>query len=279
MSLGRRGDPQAAEALMALLNPKSRPGVRMSSDKLASPLRGFAAVALGLYARPIGTPQGPQDTAGYRKVCGKLAERMADRAEQLEVRTAAALALGLTGRTEILKLLHAAGKTIAVKEETLIGYTLLARGMLADGNIIEPAARFLALAGDREDPSGILARRAAVLGLGLLGRQEGIPVLTDAWHLSYHVNREVALALSLCQVHSVTGPLVKLLKESDELLAQAFAARCLGELFTAVRPQRLARLTNGSNYTIKNLEMNRFQVLATEFLFTYLIPSFGDDWR
>ena len=241
--------------------------------KRDSPLRGYAAVALGLYARPVRTPQGLQNRPHYEKVRMALAKRLADRDEEQEVRSACALALGLTGRTENLKLFQKAEKTIGRSQEILIGYTLLARGMLGDANILEPAKKFLAVARDRTDAAGILARRAAVLGLGVLGRQEGIPTLIDAWDLSYYVNREVALAFSLCEVYGVTDPLVKLLNESDKPLAQAFAARCLGELFTSSRPQRLARVLNDSNYTMKNRKMLPFQMLANEFLFRYLIPA------
>ncbi len=128
------------------------------------------------------------------------------------------------------------------------------------------------------------AQRAAVLGLGVLGSEEAIPILIDAWGLSYYVNREVALSFSLLESYNVTEPLVKLLGESANPLEQAFAARCLGQLFTSTRPtpggpQKLNRLINGSNYTVKNMRMVRFQALANEFLFSYLIPSFGKDWR
>ncbi|MCK4627261.1 MAG: HEAT repeat domain-containing protein, partial [Phycisphaerae bacterium] len=280
MSLGQLGDSKALPIFMELLNPTRKGRVRKSSAKLKSPLRGYAALALGLYARPVITPQGPQNRPHYEKVCQLLAKRMTDRKETLEVRTSAALALGLTGQTENLRLLQPATKTIrTADEEILVGYTLLARGMLGDKNIIPTAKKFLAVANDRVNVSGILARRAAVLGLGVLGSQEGIPILVDAWSLNYYVNREVTLAFSLCEAYNMTEPLVKMLKESKNPLEQAFAARCLGELFTRVRPQRISRLINGSNYTVKNRRMVRFQALANEFLFNYLIPAFGKDWR
>ena len=275
MSLGQLGNPQGLSTLESIL----RSPRRKSSSDPASALPGYAALAMGLYARPVQTPQGPQDRPHYAKVCQLLAGRMADVKEDMEVRTAAALALGLTGRTENLKLLQAASKTIGAREEILTGYTLLARGMLGDKTIVERAKKFLAVTEDRTNASGILARRAAVLALGVLGSQEGIPILVDAWDLSYYVNREVALAFWFCQAHNVTDPLVKLLKESENPWEQSFAARCLGELFTAVRPQRMGRLLNDSNYTMKNTRMVPFQTLTNEFLFNYLIASFGDEWR
>lgn len=279
MSLGQLGDPQALGLLAGLLRPTRDGRIRKTSAKLKSPLRGYAALALGLYARPVRTPQGLQDRPEYDNVCRALAERLADGNETMEVRSAAALALGLTGRSENLRLLQPASGTIQPQEEVLAGYVLLARGMLGDKNILSPAKRFLAVANDRLDTSGMLARRAAVLGLGVLGNEQGIPTLIDAWWLSYYVNREVPLAFSLCEAHAVTPALIAMVKNSKNGEEQAYAARCLGELLARARPRRLSRLIAGSNYAMKNLRMIRFQSLANEFLFVYLIPCFGEDWR
>ena len=280
MSLGQLGEPAALPVLGNVLR-QAKPKLtrRRSSSERDSPLRGYAALALGLYARSVKTPQGPELRPGSAKVCRELAQRLADRRETLEVRSAAALALGLTGRTENLKLLQPAGERVRWSNDVLVGYVLLARGMLGDKTIIVPARKFLSVDNDRTDMFGIIARRAAVLGLGVLGSQEAIPVLREAWGLSYYVNREAALAFSLCQAYNVTVPLVELLKDSKSPLEQAFAVRCLGELFTSVRPQRLSRLISGSNYTMKNVPLNRYQSLANDFLFDYLIPAFGEQWR
>ena len=279
MSLGELGDVKSVPILVKILK-NLRVGKWKREKK--SPLRGYAALALGLYSRPETTPQGTRDRPQYEKVCRLLAERMADSEEIIEVRTAAALALGLSGRTENLKLLQQASRTIGrsrKNEEILVGYTLLARGMLGDKNIIPIAKKFLKTANDRRTVSGILSRRAAVLGLGVLGDQEAIPILNKAWHLNHYVNREVALAYSLCEAYNATEPLLKLLNESENPRERAFAARCLGELFTAARPQRLSRLIANSNYTMKNKRMIRYQALGNEFLFVYLIPAFGEEWR
>ena len=56
-------------------------------------------------------------------------------------------------------------------------------------------------------------------------------------------------------------------------------ALVLGELFAAERPQRLAWFTNDSNYTMKNQRRLPYQMLTNEFLFGYLIPAFGEEWR
>ncbi|HUU23128.1 MAG TPA: HEAT repeat domain-containing protein, partial [Phycisphaerae bacterium] len=275
IALGQLGDVRSVPALLKFLDGK-RVG-KTSPDK-ESPLRGYAALAMGFYARH--DPK-KQDRPKSAEICRLLAARLADRGETPEVRAAAALALGLTGRTENLKLLQQATKTLTASDnEVMIGYVLLGRGMLGDSSILEPAGKLLTVANDRPDVAGILARRAAVLGLGVLGKQEGIPTLIVAWDLNYYVNREVALAFALCEAYNATDPLVKLLGESDKPLARAFAAQCLGELFAGARPGRISRLTLGSNYTVKNMRMIRFQAIANEFLFAYLIPAgFGEQWR
>jgi HEAT repeat protein len=278
MALGRLGEQAAAPMLADYLSPEKN-GFRKNAGDLKSPLRGYAALALGMYCRPYSTPQGPADRPGFDKVCAGLGARMADASEEPEVRTACAMGLGLTGRTENLKYLQAASRTVPDNDDLMIGYTILARGMLADSNILEPAKKFLAGANDKQDMSGVLGRRAAVLGLGLTGSQQAVPILLEAWHLSYHVNIEVIDALALLQAYNVMDELVKLIQAPKNPWEHAYAVRCMGELFCKARPQRLVWLTNGSNYTLKNTGLLRYQALANEFLFTWLIPSFGADWQ
>ncbi len=279
MSLGQRKEPKVVDILLKQAAPGRLGTFRKSRSKQKSPLRGYAVLALGLYARPKKTAQGPQLPPRYQQVRDFLVGRMTDRKDTEEVRSAAALALGLAGQSENIKAFQQFAGNIKRDKEIVRGYALLARGMLGDNNMIPVAKEFLAVKKDRRDTSGILARRAAVLGLGILGSQEGVPILVDAWDLNYYVNREAAIAFSLCKSYNVTDPLVELLNTSKKPLEQAFAARCLGELFASRRPRVLSRLITGSNYTVKNMRMIRFQALANEFLFTYLIPSFGRDWH
>jgi len=281
MSLAGLADRTCVPVFLKMLDPRTKTTI-VRRDRKAyrnSPLRGYAALALGLHAGRLKRPQGVVNRPLHDKVAARLAKYMADPAETLEVRAACAMGLGLTGRTANLKLLRAAGKTIRANDDILIGYTLLARGMLGDVNILAPARKYLRQRGRNTDRASLLGARAAVLGLGLLGSQQVIPDLVDAWGLGYYVNREVCVAFRLCRPHNVTDLLVKWLKESDTELAESFAARCLGDIFLKRRPQRLARLISQSNYTMKNVKMTRFQALANEFLFIYLIPCFGDQWR
>lgn len=278
MTLGQAGDPAALPPLLAYLGRAHPSGKVKTVVELDSPLRGFAALALGFYARPRETPQGPADAPDYDRVCLALAERLADPQEEAEVRTACAMGLGLTARTENLRYLQKAAETVRAADDLLAGYILLARALLGDQGITPLAKRYLDVSTEKKETSGILARRAAVLGLALLESQEAIPALLDAWHLTYHVNREVAVALGLLRAYNVTEPLVRLLQTSPNPLEQAFAARCLGELFMEERPYRLRWLLNETNYTMKNERLLPYLAVANEFLYEYLIPCFGDRW-
>jgi hypothetical protein len=185
----------------------------------------------------------------------------------------------LTARTENLRHLYPIGDTIKSGDEPLFGYWLLARAMLGDRNVIEPARRYLATPEGTPTSGGVIGRRAAVLALGLAGTSESIPVLIDAWHQSYYVNREIALALVLCRAYGVTDSLTQLITQSDKPLACVFGAQCLGRLFADDFPQRLGRLVVGSNYAVRNDFLLPYNALANEFLFRALIPAFGQEWR
>lgn len=278
ISLGEIGDPAALPPLMGYLGRTGPQGSAKSVPDLGSPLRGYAALALGLYSRPRAAPLQSGDPPDYDKVCRALGERLADGDEELEVRTACAMGLGLSARTENLRYLQKAGETVRTSDDLLGGYILLARAMLGDRNIIPLAKKYLNAATEKKDTADILSRRAAVMGLAILDSQDAIPTLLEAWHLSYYVNREVAVALGLLAAYNVTDPLVKLLETSPNALEQAFAARCLAELFLEGRPCRLQGLINGNNYMLKNVRMFTYQSTANEFLYEYLIPCFGDEW-
>lgn len=274
MSLAHRTDKLVLPALVGVLDVDRRNLVAMEH-----PLRGYAAVALGLYARPVQTPQGVADRPAFDKALELIAATLADPREPVEVRCAAAVGLGLAGRTAALRPINTAAETLTDRDEMLIGYILLARGMLGDRNIVPIAQRFLALERDKTDMPGILARRAAVLGLGLCSADEAVPVLTEAWHLNHYVNREVVLALSLCEARGVARLVSRYARESNDPEERAFMAMVLGELLATQRPDRLAGFINASNYTLKDHGRMPYQRLANEFMFGYLLQAFGEAWR
>ena len=278
MSLGEIGDPACLPPLMEHLGRTQPSGKPKSAADMGSPLRGYAALALGLYSRPRSAPLPAGDPPDYDKVCQALGERLADTSEELEVRTACAMGLGLTARTENLPRLQKASETVGPADDLLAGYLLLARAMLGDRNIIAPARKFLDAAGEKKDTAAVLSRRAAVLGLALTDLPDALPAPLEAWRMTHYVNREAAVALGLRAAYDATEPLARLLETSPDPAEQAFAARCLGELFLAQRPDRLCRLVNGSNYTLRNDRMAAYQAAANEFLYEYLLPCFADEW-
>ncbi len=282
MSLGELGAKEALPRLIELTADRPPPGRRATAPKRDSPLRGFAALALGLYARPQPTPQGLYDRPRSEVAVERLESLLANKRDTIEVRCAAAVALGVAQRTGALRSLQATSATLDTRHrdgDLLIGYFLLGRGMLGDRNVLEPARRFLVVANERTDLTGILSRRAAVLGLGMFGGREAVPILTEAWHLNHYVNREVIVALGLVGATAAGDVLLDELTGSDDPFVQAFMAKALGELFDPNRPARLARLVNASNFTVRDEARLPLQTIAREFLFEFLIPSFPEKWR
>jgi hypothetical protein len=277
IALGQIGDARAARLLCEVLTRKTQ-GLLNRQEDLKSPLRGYAAIALGLYGRPA-TDRNTPDRPGYADACRILGERFADTLETQEVRCACAMGLGITGRSENLVYLQAGSDKLRRDEELISGWAILARGMLHDMNIIEPARMLLAEDQKKPDMSGILARRAAVLGLGVLGSEQAIPILCKAWDLNYWVNREVAYSFAFLKATTVSEEMVREITVGRDMGAKAYFARCLGEVYTSERPARISLFTVGSNYTIKNLTLVPFQSLSNEFLYGYLIPAFGVEWR
>lgn len=279
MSLGEIGGREGVQAIAGVLSTESDRGHLKQQELLEHPMRGYAALALGIYARPEQTNQGPSNRPGTEKILELLGQRLIDTREEVEVRTACALALGLTGRSEVLPLLQRLDDRQATDDPTLAGFLLLARGLLGDRNILEPAAQWFTQA-DRTDISSIVGSRAAVLALGVLGSEEGIPILTTAWHHNFYVNREVIVALRLCGAYSATDVLIDRLKNAEGAEERQYMAEALGELLKAETAGDLQSLLANNNYTMRNEVLLPYRRLANVFLVDYLIPATGDrDWE
>jgi len=85
--------------------------------------------------------------------------------------------------------------------------------------------------------------------------------------------------MSLCQGFGATERLVKAMKEANKPKVKTMAARCLGELYAKVRPSRLARLSNGSNYRMRTPRLMFYRMIANEFLYTYLLAPLANEWK
>ncbi|MGB7158822.1 MAG: hypothetical protein WBD40_12190 [Tepidisphaeraceae bacterium] len=282
MSLTAYPSDATCDRFLGLLGKQDgdgRPKLTVAKD---SPLRGFAALALGLYAKQYATEQGPADRPGYDVAITTLSQRLEDDREEEEVRTACAVALGLTQRTGVLPVLHRAATKFEQRnrrnEQSIWGFVMLGRALAGDRNVIEPASKVLIEREDDVTPTGILSRRATVLALGVTRSADAIPVLTKAWHLNHYVNREVILSLRLVGGGNAAAPVMQRLREAKDQEERAYMAQALGELLAHDRPTALSRLTAESNYTVRNEHLLPLQSLANGFLFDYLIASFGEDW-
>jgi hypothetical protein len=282
MSLTAYPSDATRDRFISLVGKNDQQGKMNLDGKKESPLRGFAALSLGLYARPHKTDQGAADRPQHDWAITTLAERLDDDREEEEVRTACAVALGLTQRSAVLPMLQKTQARLEKRgrrgDQAVLGFILLGRALAGDKALIEPASKFVVGRPDDVTPSGILSRRAGVLALGITRSSDAIPVLTKAWHLNHYVNREVILALRLVGGSNAANPVMERLRQSKDLEERAYMAQALGELLAVERPTALVRLTAGSNYTVRNEHLLPFQSIANGFLFDYLIASFGEQW-
>jgi HEAT repeat protein len=278
VSLGQIGSPQGLEDLLRVASDteSQRPKPQVV---LESPLRGFAMIALGLYARPYDSPQGVSNRPGYERAIAMLQGRLLDKGEKLEVRAACAVALGLSARTANLRPLIMGYEELDGASPLLGGYALLGRAMLGDRNLIGPVRAALARKPDYDETTDLLARRAAVLSLGVVGTGEVIPELVRAWDEPFYVNREVILALSLCEAPGVAGHVLPALSGSGNQYERAYMAQIVGMMLTAQDPPPLSRFLTGSNFTMKDGLMEPYRRISNRFLYEYLIPQFGGGWH
>lgn len=281
VALGQVGDPKALSNLISLVNGKPRRGDRSAGHtKRDDPVRGFAALGLGHYARSHQAAQGVVDRPRYESAVECLVETLADPKQPVEMRTACAMALGIAGRSENLRPMILLSRTLNPSDDAiLLGHLLLAQAMLGDRNVVPAAEALLAARPNRDEMSDLLGRRGAVLAMGLTGRDEAIPPLVEAWNESFYVNREVIYALSLSGASGVGEVLIERLEESDNPYERAYMAQSLGELLSEQRPSRLAeRLLVGRDFTMKDGLLEDSRMLVNRFLYEYFIPSFEEPW-
>jgi HEAT repeat protein len=283
MALTQYPNEDTRDRLVLILGKKNTQGKFVVQTTPDDPTRGFAALALGMYAQPYDTPSGPADRPAYDQALIALAERLDDPQDNLETRCACAVALGLSRRTEVLPVLIRSTQKLDLKrratDELLFGFLLLGRALAGDRNLIEPATGLLVRQGDETSTVGILSRRAGVLALGVMKSGAVVPILTQAWHLNYYVNREVITALKLVGATGTAKPIIDRLRDSKDPKEQAYMAQALGELLAKEQPTRLTRLMAETNFTVRNDPIEPLKELANEFLFAYLIPCFGDTWK
>ena len=277
ISLGQIGAKEGLPTLLDVLDSQASGRIKPQKD-LESPMRGFAAIGLGLYARPYESAQGTSNRPRYDAALEMLGQRLLDKRENLEVRCACAMALGISGRTATLKVLISQYETLDEVNPMLGGYVLLSRALLGDQSLLTDARKALLRKPHRDELTMLLARRAAVLAMGVTGSGEAIPNLVRFYDEPHYVNRDIILALSLCSTEGVTTHVLPVLRESDNPYERAYMSEVVGRLLAQEKPPPLSRFLIDSNFTMKNGLFEPYKRISNPFMYEYLIPQFGEIW-
>ncbi len=322
--LGRLGHERHARLLVDVLN-----GVhttwRNDRRKASDPSRGFAAVALGIYLRRQGDGD-PRINLDRRKghdgqrahvrrsgtlwlVQDALARTARNVREPPDLRAACVLALGLGGNAQgVAESIKSAPNSLRGAESLVAGYAVLALGMLGDLDAIGLAGRMLPKPithvdvdwirqnrlGEEVSIGDVIALRAAVLGLGCLGRRDGIGLLHAQFGRDPTTSMELIRSLRWCGDDSIGDVLVNLLDEPDDnqelTSVRLLSAWALGESLDPNEDPRLhAALLKDCNLTLpassafvqnrmKQSAIYRYRCYSNEFLFLRLIPL-GSEMR
>lgn len=268
MALAQKPDEDILPVMMNLLATGDATGERKYRSES---LRGFAALALGLYAKA------DSDRPGHEKAMTLLAERLADPREPESLRSACAVALGLTGRDAMLDPLRRIAAHVHTREQHLTGHIFLARGMLGDENIIASAAAFLTPKYLVTSVEHIAARRAAALGVGLVGRGGAADALVNAWSRDHDLNRQLVYALTLFNPDNAAELLIRQGLAAEHARDQAAIVGMMGMVYHHDNPSPLHRLTRNVNYTQWDGRLD-VQRIAKPFLYERLIPAMNGRW-
>ena len=281
VALGQIGDPAGLPGLVRLV--AGRQGDRRVGDATVrddDPARGFAAIGLGLYARPWETEQGVQDRQGLAGVLDTLRDRLLDDSETPELRQACAVALGLSGRTSALPGLVKATQGLRLREDAATaGAVLMARAMLGDRGVGAPVQALLDERPHRDAITNSIARRDAVLALGLTGTREVIPQLVVAWDIEdYYINHEVIYAIGLHGAVGLAETLIEHMEDAESRWERAFMAEAIGVLFAPPGPSGLARDLIARDFTMMDGLLEDSRARSNSFLYRELIPQFEEKW-
>jgi hypothetical protein len=249
--------------------------------------RPMAAVGLGLMLRRSGDGLlgaggvSAETGASLPDAAGNLANQMQLATETMDLRCACALAIGLsqiaTGKDRLKGIL----RNNQSGEEELLGYTLLALGMLGDPQTVDLAADALGPGStqftaemiiDNERRRGLalmpmeelLTRRAIVDGLAALGDPRALPVLLDQWGRDEALTLDTARAIARCLrpgvMHISPNELGALLNNYTAAMTEliggestrtgALATASLGILYAEPEMfHRLGSITAGNDFT------------------------------
>lgn len=281
------------ELLLDMLKMKWPPITGCNPEKLPwQPPRGYAAMALGVYAgsrvSDLSYRDRMQDKKDRNNAVNTLRVVLESRDEPRHLRAACALALGLSGDTSYADPMVRMTEKGRLNDELIGGHIILGLGLMGDqralgiaqgylgsaqeidvkrigeSSAFENAIVFVRPAGEPPDISnedGVLARRAAVLGLAALADRRAGPMLLAQWGQNQWVSLEAAKAMGACGVYEGTDSLIALMKNASRPRTAALAAKSLGEMLDLGSPSRLSRLVSG-NYPGQLLDVEPLEWLT-----------------
>lgn len=276
ITLGRVGGPEAAVALERTLRTET-PGREFPTDRRGTynPVRACSAIGLALLAGRHGTAAGAVPPAVASAASEALLAALANPDETVEVRSAAAVGLGLARRREAIPVIRRV-VTEALERELnpkLVGYCMVTLGMLGDeAYVLRTAHDLLKRIKQYRRFEDVVTGRALMLGVGLTRSAEATGILRFGLHGMYYVRREAVLGVSLCQDGSLIQDILPLFggDESDAI----FAAEALGQIYDSERvelhPSACRLLLEDTNYQFRDEEMLGNALHVNEFLFRVL---------
>ncbi len=238
------------------------------------PLRGYAAIGMGLYLKHIrdtqpAEPDLQRNPVRYEHEAERAQRRMLDQLSRTlenqrvlnDLRCAAAIGLALSDEPEAVDLLKQGQNETEIENVMLMGYSTLALALLGDKDAAIPARRYLLELSASRNADGFsnkydleqtMGMRVMALALGLIGTEEDASTLIKAWGADPWVSLEIARALNWLEDDSLSESLIELIRKDPDDADAVLAAMSLGELYESNRPSKLSRLVAGCNYTIND---------------------------
>ena len=253
--------------------------------------RGYAMVAMGLMLQRLDKnsalgkeqPLRLRSETQLNRAVGLLSQHLErafeDSRERTSVRSAAAIAMGLSGRDDFRKTLRAEIGELGANEVALYGYIVEALAMLDDPNAPELVERYLKQAGQVRNDNDLLARRALASAL-IFSKYTDDQVDTlvqSVWTDNPWAGLALARSAAVKGDGQIIGYLLEQLKGSNA----AAAAISLGDVIDTQTPWRMTRLTENMNYTLDyrtpvELGWNPYQPSEQTALPTRLVTGFDD---
>lgn len=233
------------------------------------PIRGYAAIAMGMYLKRISEEVPPQSgipirheheaQQTQRRFLNRLSNTLKNQHLHPDLRAAAAMGLMFSGHPEAADRIAQGLDETAPDDVLVIGYGTLALAMLGDQRAVIPARRYIEELDASRNEDGfnddnpmdrVLGLRAMVLALGLAGDGNAAKALIDAWGSDPWVSLESTRALNWLEDDTLAESLIESIRANPDDSDAVLAAMGLGELLEPTRLSRLSRLVQGGNFTI-----------------------------